>query len=58
MTRWVKCEWLCKTADGWRCILLSPEEWRQLRSSGFDLCFKDEGAGCNIKVERLKPRRG
>lgn len=52
----VKCPLYRPTADGTRCILMPPEEWRARRQQLEKLC-NSGGSGCQIYAEYMR-RRG
>ena len=38
---WMRCKYLCETADGLRCVMMSPEHWRLLRKLLLKRCQSD-----------------
>jgi hypothetical protein len=53
----VKCPFYAGTAQGARCVLASPEEWRALRSNGRRPPCLGGGDPCPFR-SRLEPKRG
>jgi len=50
------CIFLRNTFYGTRCVLMSPEDWKRLRSNGNNLPCWRGGRGCNLKIKVLSLR--
>jgi len=49
------CIFFKKTYLGWRCVLLSYEDWRRkVRLNGKDRCAFYNGAGCQLLLRTLR----
>ncbi len=51
-----RCIFLRRTYYGLRCVLMSPEDWRRLRSNGSRLPCWEGGNSCPLKMRVLGVR--
>jgi len=56
--KFTKCPFYASTAHGWRCILMSPEDWRSLSSNGRSPPCLEGGSGCPIRARLGRANNG